>query len=665
MGGLALTARDLQALPADDHREKHLKSMDVFHAVLRHRGIEVQPSSLAPYLDRSLGHDESDLDHRRHAHSRRIFAKLRERGVHGTRSFRIMLHHMDMQGKGLVLARTFEGALSQMGIRLLGREFEELMELFGTPEDPEIVDYVRYLACGVENWSFPREEVVSEAFSVLSEMCPGDLLDARTLEREFQHRALAHEDTGALEFFKQMSDSNLKADGIIRWGDFLDYYLDISVNFDSDEAFCNFVCDSWDINTDDWLAKKVFRRFADPENRDMLPFADFIQMLGELDPTTTDAEARAWYAAIDEDGSGEVSLEEFLSSKVLKVKRLFDEFVGDGSRTADKATVIKILQTLNECITDEEAEAVYCYADLDNSGTLEFIEFLTNNLLKLLQIFDDYNRDRRRRMNEVDIKRLFLKLDPLLSDEEVVAIYKAIDVDGSGEISFIEFCQSHILRAKSMFDRYDTTRSRALTQFKFREMLLDMDETLTAKEMEAIYHLVMDQNDEKVHLAGFLNPNIVKLKLLFDKYDEDRSRNLDAAEFSCMLKDIYGTCNDAEIESIVRVLCPSGDEGISFTTYFLRFKEIARKHDLIHMSKRRAAREKAKSRGLLFKALTGTAAMAMGSVSTANLGETAALGAASASAQASVPPPGPLWGASVLPPRPSGDGRTRSCLPGW
>lgn len=311
----------------------------------------------------------------------------------------------------------------------------------------------------------------------------------------------------------------------------------------------------------------------------------------------------AWYEAIDEDESGEVSLKEFLNSKVLKVKRLFDEYVTSNERSATKEEMIQILRSLNEQISYEEATVVYHYTDLDGNGEISFCEFLENNLLKLLQVFDEFDGNRTRSFNEAELRMLLRKLDPFLADNEVQQIYKAIDTDGGGSVSFIEFCESHVLRAKSLFDRYDVDKSRSLTQFKFRELMLDMDNSFTPQQMEAIYNLVADPNTGKVTLGGFLNPNIMKLKLLFDKYDQDRSRYLDSGEFKAMLKDMFRINSDREVEELYKCVFPGGlDQGISFTMYVERFKELARKYDLMQLAKRREARLKAKSKGLIYVA---------------------------------------------------------------
>lgn len=606
---LSLVASDMQNPTEGDLRENHEQTQDILEAVLKHRGV--YSASRAVHVQPEHPAEE----HERLAVSTRILARLKERGIHGVRSFRIMLHNMDVNGDGRVLGRTFEGALAHMGVGLKAAEFDQIIALFGEPglidrDDGEaMMDYVRFLSHGFNNWSQQRQEVAQEAYDCLRETCPGGVLTVSAIQIGFRPQCLSpdlvphlveHESTQ--EFLAQWNSSVVGADGVVSWNDFMDYYIDVSLWFENDQSFCRFVCNCWGIDMDDWLAKKVFKRYATGEDDDTMSAKDFIRMLDELDNTITEEEAMAWYEAIDEDDKGEVTLDKFLQSKVLKVKRLFDHFDADNSRTVDAEEMPEILKSLNPGITDEEAKALYKYSDMDGNGDISFSEFLENKLLKMLQIFDEFAKDRRRSINEAEMKQLLRKLDPYLDDYDVQQVYKAIDVDGGGTIDFIEFVESHVLRAKILFDRYDIDRSRTLTQFKFRELMFDLDGTLTNSQMEAFFNLVVDHHSGKVHLGGFLNPNIVKLKLLFDKYDRDRSRYLDHSEFKDMLMELYKSSSERDIELLQQDICPPGtDQGITFTQYIQRFKEIQRKHDLLQLAKRRQARDKARSKGLQYR----------------------------------------------------------------
>lgn len=605
VNNIVLTFADLKDPSEHDARRNHEQSQEMLMSVLKHRGFATN-SQGAIFVEE----DHDPIEHERLAMSKKILGRLKEKGIHGIRTFRLMLHTMDMERDGTCLGRTFEGALAHMGVRLRFNEYNVLMDLFHTgDEESEMVDYVKLLSYGCSNWSSQRQEVVQEAYDFLREFCTGKLLTVACIEIKFKPEALNSElvpelvdHHSAQEFLSQWSNSVVGADGIVTWLDFVDYYLDVSLCFDQEQGFCQFVCKSWGIDMDDWLAKKVFKKYATDEDEDTLNAQDFIRMLDELDKSITEEEAMAWYEAIDEDDSGEVSLEEFLQSKVLKVKRLFDQYDVHETRNADLEIFKEILTSLNPAITDEEVVALYHYVDMDGNGDISFMEFLENNMLKMLQIFDEFDHHRTRSFNEAQMKMLLRKLDPYLDDYDIHSIYKAIDTDGSGSISFVEFVESHVLRAKLLFDRYDTDRSRTLTQFKFRELMFDMDGTLTTSQMEAIYNLVADQNSGKVHLGGFLNPNIVKLKLLFDKFDADRSRYLDAEEFRDMLQELYKGTSDNDIQQIQYTVCPPGSEqGITFTQYIQRFKEISRKHDLLQLAQRRLEREKRKAKGLALK----------------------------------------------------------------
>eukprot|EP00928_Gymnodinium_smaydae_P081833 TRINITY_DN65282_c0_g1_i1.p1 TRINITY_DN65282_c0_g1~~TRINITY_DN65282_c0_g1_i1.p1 ORF type:complete len:668 (-),score=193.11 TRINITY_DN65282_c0_g1_i1:65-2068(-) len=648
--GLHLTANDLLN-QTEEHegarRECHERTQDILRLVLERRGITsgsrvpfvpaagdvtdenrgaqggssagagavVAEAPAAPETDASGAAVRESPHEQRLAFTRKIFGRLKTKGIHGIRTLRVMLHNMDIANTGTLSSHTFTGALTHLGIRLSPTECRKLVDLFGAGADAETlqeqVDYVQFFACAAGRWATSRYEVVQEAYDHLCDKCPGKLLTVDCIERTFDPTALTEElcpgsedvaISSLEEFLKQWSEGVLSADGVITWVDFLDYYLDVSWCFESHHAFCMFVCKAWGFDMDDWLAKKVFQRYAASDGGDgeTLVLEDFFAMLAELDPTISGEEARAWYNAIDEDDSGEVDLREFLASKVLKAKRLFEKFDEHKTNSVDEKTMIRILQDLNPSLSDSEASALYQYADLDGSGDVSFIEFLQNNLLKLLQMFGEFDKNQGGDLNEAEMKQLLRKQDPFLDDYDIQQIYKAIDTDGGGSISFIEFCESQVLRAKTLFDRYDVDRSRALTLFRFRELMLDMDATLTPTQLEAIYQLVCDPNTAKVHLGGFLNPNIVKLKLLFDKYDQDRSSHLDSAEFLLMLKELFRNATEKEIIQLQRQVYPD-EEGVSFTMYIQRFKELSRSHDLMQLAKRRQARRKAEAKGLLYR----------------------------------------------------------------
>ena len=124
---------------------------------------------------------------------------------------------------------------------------------------------------------------------------------------------------------------------------------------------------------------------------------------------------------------------------------------GDGKLTKEELTASCIKQ--NDTRTEEEIEYMMRMMDLDNSGTIEFPEFLE------MVAFFEYNHA----PYEVQIKQMFRSLDrngdgfiskeevghlwkifindnwDLPSEEEIEGIIQALDVNCDGKIDYDEF----------------------------------------------------------------------------------------------------------------------------------------------------------------------------------------------------------------------------------
>jgi len=151
-----------------------------------------------------------------------------------------------------------------------------------------------------------------------------------------------------------------------------------------------------------------------------------------------------------------------------------------------------------------------------------------------------------------------------------------------------------------LFDSFDLDRSRTLTQIRFLEMLRFFCNGWTESEEKAICDLVINHQTGKISLSSFLNQNIIKLKLLFDKYDRDRGRSLDRKEFKVMLQELF-TSDDRDVETLIEQVCPPDDTGgVSFLQYISCFKELTKSHDALVLARKRKEREKAKAKGLSY-----------------------------------------------------------------
>merc|ERR1712196_44258 len=76
----------------------------------------------------------------------RIFPMLRSQGMHGVHKTRRMCFGADINRDGTVPARTFEGILAYMSVRLSPEELEKIQELFSSDptNNSDTLDYLRF-----------------------------------------------------------------------------------------------------------------------------------------------------------------------------------------------------------------------------------------------------------------------------------------------------------------------------------------------------------------------------------------------------------------------------------------------------------------------------------------------------------------------------------------
>jgi len=108
-------------------------------------------------------------------------------------------------------------------------------------------------------------------------------------------------------------------------------------------------------------------------------------VMRSLGETPTDAQVKQMVAEVDESGDGEIDFDEFCgmmkkkmreSNEEEELKAAFRCFDQDRSGTITKAELVKILTTLGQPLTPTQVEEVWSEADRDNSGTIEYGEFV-------------------------------------------------------------------------------------------------------------------------------------------------------------------------------------------------------------------------------------------------------------------------------------------------
>jgi len=88
---------------------------------------------------------------------------------------------------------------------------------------------------------------------------------------------------------------------------------------------------------------------------------------------------------VDQDGSGEIDFDEFLTLMAAKqanmtmedeLRGAFNVFDQDGSGYISAQELKQVLENLGESLTDEEVDEMMKEADLDSDGQVSFEEFV-------------------------------------------------------------------------------------------------------------------------------------------------------------------------------------------------------------------------------------------------------------------------------------------------
>jgi len=224
-----------------------------------------------------LNLDELGQGATRYAVLARVYPLLQGRGMHVVRKLRRMCLTSDMEGKGILRMRTFQGLLSWVSIRLSDLELEQLETLFGCNEagthvvkgeetsksakraaggqsfnEDSLIDYSRFFLLMGHSMPALRREAIEDAYKKLQAHAIAGVVEIPHLQRYWRPHSHPEVQSGEItegeaweDFLKQWDIAH--ADGIVSWQDFLDYYKDVSLAVKDDELFVELVRNAWNL----------------------------------------------------------------------------------------------------------------------------------------------------------------------------------------------------------------------------------------------------------------------------------------------------------------------------------------------------------------------------------------------------------------------------------
>mmetsp|Transcript_63506 Transcript_63506/g.112967 ORF Transcript_63506/g.112967 Transcript_63506/m.112967 type:complete len:537 (+) Transcript_63506:54-1664(+) len=217
-----------------------------------------------------LNLDELGQGATRYAVLARVYPLLQGQGMHTVRKLRRMCLTSDIEGKGIMRMRTFQGLLSWVSIRLSDAELQQLETLFGCNKDGKqlgtgaatpatgegeresLIDYSRFFLLMGHSLPNLRREAIEDAYKKLQAHAISGVVEIAHLQRYWRPRSHPQVQSGEImeseaweDFLKQWDIAH--ADGLVSWQEFLDYYRDVSLAVKDDELFVELVRKAWDL----------------------------------------------------------------------------------------------------------------------------------------------------------------------------------------------------------------------------------------------------------------------------------------------------------------------------------------------------------------------------------------------------------------------------------
>ena len=192
--------------------------------------------------------------------------------------------------------------------------------------------------------------------------------------------------------------------------------------------------------------RETFFRYDEDKNGVLSPDEAHRLVVELSNGTMSDDEIQTALYDLDLDGSGCVEVEEFMPWwRTVGISKVFSLHDADASMSIDANELEGVMRDLGIQMSAAQRAEVMSQLDVDGSGTISFEEYLRwFDLHDIQSEFNKYDDDESGSINKKEFAKLVATLGVNLTRKESTYIFKKLDVDGSGVITFDEF---HPVRA--------------------------------------------------------------------------------------------------------------------------------------------------------------------------------------------------------------------------
>eukprot|EP00612_Vaucheria_litorea_P002478 CAMPEP_0171459286 /NCGR_PEP_ID=MMETSP0945-20130129/4630_1 /TAXON_ID=109269 /ORGANISM="Vaucheria litorea, Strain CCMP2940" /LENGTH=149 /DNA_ID=CAMNT_0011985273 /DNA_START=27 /DNA_END=476 /DNA_ORIENTATION=- len=143
--------------------------------------------------------------------------------------------------------------------------------------------------------------------------------------------------------------------------------------------------------------------------------------------------------------------EALTEEQIAECRDAFSIFDKDGNGTISTSEIAQVMRSMNQNPSEEEIQQMISEVDSDGSGNIDFDEFLRmmaksmneerNADEEMLAAFQVFDRDGNGLISIDELKQVMIELDQQLTNTQLEELVKQADVNGDGQINYLEFAK--------------------------------------------------------------------------------------------------------------------------------------------------------------------------------------------------------------------------------
>jgi Ca2+-binding EF-hand superfamily protein len=492
------------------------------------------------------------------------------------RKIKELFSEMDTDDSGTLERREIGSAMAKLGVKLLPEEINVLFERYDYNNSGQL-DYGEFLNLV----GFQKDGNVSSQARLDDEV---DRLLERiqdNLEKYLGSGSSGQSGKALKELFREI---DVDGSGTIDKQEFARAMARLGVKLTTEEI------------------ATIYERFDADDGR-QLKYNDFLKLIGFDASSKSLSDSRQRRGGLDKEIEDLIDkirsrlTQELGTGRVVgrELKRVFEEIDIDGSNSIDKNELARAMAKLNCKLTRDEADLIFERFDRDNSGKLDYREYLE------LCGRDKSDRDREDRDRDyssggsrssrlqAEVDKIVDKIQRNMEDElgkdvnkgrELKRVFEQMDTDNSNTVDKKEFARAiNKLGVKlttdevdAIFERYDADSSRGLEYKEFLTLVGAAAPTRGSSTGGSALQREVDKLIDRIQrqLEEDLGKDVNKgreLKRVFENIDVDGSGTLDKREFLKAMAKLSVKLTTDEVDAIYERYDRNGRGALDYNSF--------------------------------------------------------------------------------------------------